>query len=76
MVSVDQNTGLQLHHIGDVRNRDGVQVFVLATKQNGFFSPVEEAIAQALAEVDGSRLDGTYTEQQLAADIGAKLGIA
>lgn len=76
VVSVDQNTGRQLHHIGDIRNRDGVQVFVLATKQNGFFSPVDEAIAQALAEVDGSRLDGTYTEQQFAADIGAKLGIA
>lgn len=75
VVSVDGNTGRQLHHIGDVRNRGGEQVFVLATKQNGFFSPVDDAIAQALAGLDGSRLTDTYTEEQLAADIGVKLEI-
>lgn len=75
VISKDQNSGRQLHHIGDVRNRNGDQVFVLATKQNGFFSPVDEAIAEALAGLDGSRLTATYTEEQLAADIGAKLGI-
>ena len=49
VISKDQNTGRQLHHIGDVRNRNGEQIFVLATKQNGFFSPVDETIAEALA---------------------------
>ena len=75
VISKDQNTGRQLHHIGDVRNRNGEQIFVLATKQNGFFSPVDETIVEALAGLDGSRLTATYTEEQLAADIGAKLGI-
>ena len=75
VISKDQNTGRQLHHIGDVRTRNGEQIFVLATKQNGFFSPVDETIAEALANLDGSRLTATYTEEQLAADIGAKLGI-
>jgi len=75
VISKDQNTGRQLHHIGDVRNRNGEQVFVLATKDNGFFSPVDDAIAEALTELDGSRLTATYTEEQLAADISAKLGI-
>src|SRR5882757_7841234 len=75
VISTDQNTGRQLHHIGDVRNRNGEQIFVLATKQNGFFSPVDESIGEALAGLDGSRLTATYTEVQLAADIGAKLGI-
>jgi hypothetical protein len=75
VISKDQNTGRQLHHIGDVRNRNGEQIFVLATKQNGFFSPVDETIGEALAGLDGSRLTATYTEEQLAADIGAKLGI-
>ena len=37
VISKDQNTGRQLHHIGDVRDRNGEQIFVLATKQNGFF---------------------------------------
>jgi hypothetical protein len=75
VISKDQNTGRQLHHIGDIRNRDGEQTFVLATKQNGFFSPVDGSVAEALADLDGSRLAASYTEEQLAADIGAKLGI-
>ncbi|TIS94648.1 hypothetical protein [Mesorhizobium sp.] len=75
VISKDQNTGRQLHHIGDIRNRDGEPTFVLATKQNGFFSPVEGSVAEALADLDGSRLAASYTEEQLAADIGAKLGI-
>jgi hypothetical protein len=75
VISKDQNTGRQLHHIGDLRNRGEDQIFVLATKQNGFFSPVDEQIAEALADLDGSRLTATYTEEQLACDIGAKLGI-
>ncbi|RUW87722.1 hypothetical protein EOA13_29500 [Mesorhizobium sp. M7A.F.Ca.US.011.01.1.1] len=75
VISKDQNTGRQLHHIGDVRNRDGKQIFVLATKQNGFFSPVDETVAGALAELDGAHLTATYSEDQLAAEIGAKLGI-
>jgi len=75
VISKDQNTGRQLHHIGDIRKRGEEQVFVLATKQNGFFSPVDDSIAKALVDLDGSRLAATYTEEQLAADIGAKLGI-
>ncbi|RWQ31204.1 hypothetical protein [Mesorhizobium sp.] len=75
VISKDRNTGRQLHHIGDIRDRGGDQVFVLATKQNGFFSPVDEIVAEALADMDGSRLAATYSEEQLAFDIGAKLGI-
>ena len=56
VISKDQNTGRQLHHIGDVRDRNGEQIFVLATKQNGFFSPVDETVAEALAELDGAHL--------------------
>ncbi|RFB80527.1 hypothetical protein [Methylovirgula sp. 4M-Z18] len=75
VISKDQNTGRQLHHIGDIRSRGGEQIFVLATKQNGFFAPVDEIIATELAKLDGARLTSTYSEDQLAADIGAKLGI-
>lgn len=75
VVSKDQNTGRQLHHIGDVRNRDREQIFVLATKQNGYFAPVDETVAAKLADMDGMRLTGAYSEEQLAAEIAAKLGI-
>ncbi|MDQ6435871.1 hypothetical protein RB623_17580 [Mesorhizobium sp. LHD-90] len=76
VISVDQNSGRQLHHIGDVRYRDGGQVFVLATRENGFFAPVVDAVAQALLDLDGARLDTALTEERLAAEIGRRLGIA
>ncbi|MBZ9733542.1 hypothetical protein LB534_02810 [Mesorhizobium sp. CA18] len=75
VISKDQDTGRQLHHIGDIRDRGGEHIFVLATKQNGYFAPVDEAVAAKLAEMDGRRLTATYSEEQLATDIGAKLGI-
>lgn len=75
VIAVDQNSGRQLHHIGDIRDRGGEQVFVLATKANGFFSPVDEAIAESLLELNGAGIDAAHTEEQLAADIGVRLGI-
>jgi hypothetical protein len=75
VIAVDQNSGRQLHHIGDIRDRGGAQVFVLATKANGFFAPVDNTVAEALLELDGVRLGSTFSEEQLAADIGGKLGI-
>lgn len=75
VIMVDENSGRQLHHIGDLRSRDGSDVFVLATKANQYFSPVDEGIAAALADLDGGRLGPDYGEDQLAADIGNRLGM-
>lgn len=75
VIMVDENSGRQLHHIGDLRSRDGSDVFVLATKANQYFSPVDKDIAVALADLDGGRLGADYGEEQLAAEIGNRLGI-
>ncbi|RAZ71644.1 hypothetical protein [Mesorhizobium atlanticum] len=75
VIMVDENSGRQLHHIGDLKRRDGNDVFVLATKANHYFSPVDEDIAAALADLDGGRLEADYGEEQLAADIGNRLGM-
>ena len=73
---VDANTGRQLHHLGDLRRRDGRERFVLATRENGFFSPVETELAAALGELDGHMLAGAGSEKALVAAIGARLGLA
>jgi hypothetical protein len=75
VIMMDMNSARQLHHIGDIRRRDGIDIFVLATKSNGFFAPVDATIAEPLAAIDGVWLDAIYTEEKLAADIGVKLGI-
>lgn len=70
---VDANTGKQMHHLGDLRRRDGREAFRLATRENGFFSPVAPEIAAALADLDGLDLAGG--ERALIADIAARLEI-
>lgn len=73
--AVDANTGRQLHHLGDLRRRDDGQRFVLATGANGFFSPVAEEVAVALADLDGRPVDRAG-EPALVTDISARLGLS
>jgi hypothetical protein len=75
VISMDRNTSRQLRLFGEIRDRDGKQVFVLATKQNGFYAPIEETIAGMLADLDGRHIADEAMEERLAADIGARLGI-
>lgn len=72
---VDTNTGRQMHHLGEIRRVAGGESFRLATRENGFFSPVEAGIAAALADLDGRLLEGTDGERQLIEAIGARLEI-
>lgn len=72
---VDENTAKQLHHLGDVRRRDGRESFRLATKENGFFSPVDPDIAEALADLDGLVVEGREGERALIEAIGTRLRI-
>ncbi|OHV72693.1 hypothetical protein [Ensifer sp. LCM 4579] len=75
VVVVDRNTGRQTQYLGEIRRRNGTEVFVLATKENGFISSLDETFAATLAEFDGRRLEPDYTEERLAEELGSALGI-
>ncbi len=75
VILVDQNSSRQLHYLGEIRARHGVEFFALATKENGFFAPVDDDIASALVELDNFSLAGLDGEERLAAEIGRRLGI-
>lgn len=75
VISVDVTTGRQLQHFGDIRDRKGVKIFALATKANGYVGPLDEAIAEALMDVDGVVVGSSYGNADLAADIGLRLDI-
>lgn len=75
VIVVDENSSRQMHHVGEIRARNGVEFFALATTENGFFAPVDDNIAQALRDLDHIELSGPDAEEKLAAEIGGRLGI-
>lgn len=76
VIAVDLNSGRQLHHIGQVFHRNGRDVFVVATKANGFFDPVETTIAKAVEDLDGKEIDpANFSEEHLAIEIASRLGV-
>lgn len=72
---VDANTGRQLRHLGDLRRGPEGQRFRLATRDNGFFSPLDPEIAALLADLDATPVAGAEAERGLIAAIGERLEI-
>lgn len=71
---VDGGSNKQLHYLGEVRDGPGGPEFVLATRENGFFAPLDDEVSQKLADIDGLSLAGD-AEEQLTATIGERLGL-
>ena len=76
VVVVDEETGRQMHFVGELRRVEGRRRFALATRENRFFSPVEGGIAAALTDLDGREVAGTMAERALADEIAARLGFS
>lgn len=74
VIAVDDGSGRQLHHLGDIRRRGAANVFVLATRPNGFFAPLADEVAAPLADLDGLSLEGASSEDALAEEIARRLG--
>jgi hypothetical protein len=76
VVVADLSSGRQLQFLGAVAGRGAERHFVLATRENGFFDPIEEAAGQALGELDGVLLPDAETEDLLKQEISTRLGLA
>lgn len=74
VVVVDGETSRQMHHLGNIQRVEGTFRFLLATKANGFFAPVDAEIAEQLASLDGAAMGGERDDETLAAEITALLG--
>lgn len=75
VISVDSTTGRQLQHFGDIRDRQGLKTFALATKANGYIRPLDETIVEALLDMDGVVVGSSYDDRDLTTDIGLRLDI-
>jgi hypothetical protein len=75
VVVADEASGRQLLFIGAIRGSGTTRHFAMATKENGFFDPIEEEAGLALGELDGVLIPTSEIEDQLKQEISARLGL-
>ena len=76
VVVVDFHTGRQLHHIGEIRGHGAGRRFLLATTDNGFFSPLEPELQKLLLDLDKCPTADEAAQDDLAKKINARLGFS
>jgi hypothetical protein len=76
VVIADTNSGIQMHFLGQLKRVNGEVQFIIATKENGFFTPVDPEIHDKIADLANRMVNRNYSEDNLAQDIKARLQIA
>lgn len=62
---VDRSNGRQLQLLGHIRGSSFARRFMLATKENGYFSPVDDEIRAAIGALDNVELSQDMSEADL-----------
>ncbi len=75
VVLVDKTNGRQLQMLGEIRGNFMSRSFVLATRENGFFTPLDDDTNAALGDLDGVELTPELDEETLAAELEGRLGL-
>ena len=73
VVLADTSSGIQLHFLGQLKRSDGAVRFSLATAENGFISPLDPDLAAKIADLANVVVNRAYSEDDLAADLRARL---
>jgi hypothetical protein len=76
VVLADMSTGLQLHFLGQLKRVDGAVRFIIATAENGFFTPLDAEICDKIADLAGRIVNRDYSEDTLAEDLKTRLDLA
>lgn len=75
IVLVDKSSGRQLQLLGEVRGNFMTKSFHLATKENGFFSPIDEETGNLIGHLDKVDITPDFTENNLAEVLETLLGL-
>ncbi|WP_170759030.1 hypothetical protein [Ruegeria lacuscaerulensis] len=71
---MDANSGKQMEFLGQLRtNQIGTKYFTLATKQNGFVSPVDPEIEERLEDLNGIVIENDDIREKFAEVITKRL---
>ncbi|WP_299848458.1 hypothetical protein [uncultured Roseovarius sp.] len=72
---MDANSGKQMIFLGQLRLKDRVKFFVLATKENGFVSPLDPDIQTKLQDLNGIVIENEAIKEKFATVISERLGL-
>lgn len=75
VVVADLNSGRQLNFLGQLKRLGGVMRFVIATKENGFFSPLDDDTFQLIGDLADTAINREYTEHDLEKELQTRLNI-
>jgi hypothetical protein len=76
VVIADNSSGIQMHFLGQLKRINGEVRFVVATKENGFFTPLDPHLCEKIADLANVTVNRSYSEDDLAQDIKTRLQIA
>ncbi|MDU9004463.1 hypothetical protein [Sedimentitalea todarodis] len=75
VIVVDANAGKQMQFLGQMRVKNGQKFFALATKENGFVSPVDDDVEHLLADLNGIVIESDDIENKFVGVIKDRLNL-
>ncbi|MGB3242992.1 MAG: hypothetical protein WBB25_00540 [Sulfitobacter sp.] len=75
VVVADVNTGRQLNFLGQLKRINGTMRFVIATKENGFFSPVDDETYDLIGDLSDRTINRSFSEKDLERELRTRLNI-
>lgn len=76
VVVADLNSGRQLTFLGQLKRVAGVMHFVIATKENGFFSPVDDETYALIKDLADKVVNRSFSEKDLEKELQTRLRIS
>ncbi|MGL5010453.1 MAG: hypothetical protein ACRC6I_11260 [Paracoccaceae bacterium] len=76
VVIADTNSGVQMHFLGQLKRINGEVRFILATKENGFITPLDPDLLEKITDLAEVTVNRSYSEENLAEDIKMRLQIS
>jgi len=71
----DQNSGRQLTLLGQLKRVSGVVRFMIATRENGFFTPLDDDTYALISDLADTAVNRTFTEKDLEKVLQTRLNI-
>jgi len=75
VVLADKSSGLQIQMLGEIRGNFTSKKLVLATKENGFLSPLDDDLYTRLKHLEGVEITRDFTEKDLANELESVLDL-